>query len=102
MYLNDALSDKMSFYLAYTVDVTPRSCSSRRSQVLEVKIAMKSTAPQDIKKYVRQLVAPGHPVELEGIIRTSIYLYAPFEGRIFGARLDGAEAPLGEFTPLGP
>jgi hypothetical protein len=100
-YLNDAASDKMSFYLDYKADVTPQRCNANGSQLLEVKLTMKSTAPSNIKTFAYTLVAPDHPRDLYGVIRTTVDLYAPFEGRVLDSELDGDPVPMGDFRHFG-
>ncbi len=101
MYLNDAASDKMSFYLDYKVDVKPRTCNSDGSQVLDVKLTMKSSAPTDIAEFGRPLAPGPLPGPELGTIRTTANLYAPFGGRVLEATLEEQDAPAGDFRHLG-
>jgi hypothetical protein len=47
------------------------------------------------------VVGPGIPGRPAGAMRTSVYVYAPVEGRFDQATLDGAEAPTALFRYRG-
>lgn len=103
VYMNDASSDKMSFYLDYRVDVEPRTCHDDGSQTLDVTLSMRSTAPKNILEFADRLVFKGGYAGAPklGSVRTTVLLYAPFAGRVLEATLEGADAPTSELTHLG-
>ncbi|HSV37295.1 MAG TPA: DUF4012 domain-containing protein [Nocardioidaceae bacterium] len=103
MFLNDAASDKMSFYLNYRVDVQPQLCNYDGSQTLDVTLTMQSLAPLNIEEFGARLVFMGGYAGAPklGTVRTVAHFYAPFGGRVLESTLDGGEAPVSMLQHLG-
>ena len=99
VYLNDSAADKLSYYLDYEVDVKARSCSAER-QTLDVTVTMTSTVPEGVT-LPRSVVGPPTNPTRPGEMLNSIYLYAPADGYIDSALLDGQEPALAEYTYRG-
>lgn len=99
VYLNDAAADKLSYYLDYKVDVQARSCSAER-QTLDVKVTMTSTVPKGVT-LPRSVVGPPDNPTRPGELLNSIYLYAPADGYIDSALLDGQEAAVADYAYRG-
>ncbi len=95
LYLNDSGSDKLTYYLDHTVDVTPRSCGSLGNQVLDVKVTLASTVPVGVA-FPPSVVGTGTPGVAKGDMLITTYLYAPAGGRIDALRVDGEETAFFE------
>jgi hypothetical protein len=86
IYLNDATGTKLDYYLDYDVTLKPLSCSENGAQEQRVTVTMTSNAPAD--------AATSLPPSILGFSRsgrlfTNLYIYAPVDGDIGGATLDG-------------
>lgn len=98
VYFNDSAADKMSYYLRSEVKVTPESCSSAGVQKLVVDLTLRSTAPRS--GLPDSAVGPGIPGQARGVMRNSVYLFAPAGGRIDDFDIVGQE-PISNTTSLG-
>jgi hypothetical protein len=99
VYLNDSAADKLSYYLDYRVDVLGASCGDQGNQVLDVTVTMRSTVPEG--ELTPSVVGPGIAGQPPGVMRNSVYLYAPVEGRVDSATLDGQDVPTQTLTYRG-
>lgn len=96
VYLNDGGASKLDYYLDYDVDVASRQCQSDR-QVLEVTLHLHSKVPTGaagLPDYVANN-APGLP---RGVIRLSLFTYAPVDGGFGRSTLDGRPNNLSTHT----
>jgi uncharacterized protein DUF4012 len=87
VYLNDGGASKLDYYLGYSVDVASRACQSDR-QVLDVTLHLRSRVPKGaagLPDYVANNAA-GLP---RGVIRLSLFTYAPVHGGFGRSTLDG-------------
>lgn len=100
VYLNDSAADKLSYYLDYAVDVTPRSCGSTDAQVIDVEVTLTNTLPPG-SPIVPSILGPGLDGAEPGTLRKSLLAYGPVSGSITSALLDGSDAPITEVTHLG-
>jgi hypothetical protein len=87
VYLNDGGASKLDYYLDYSVDVASRACQSDR-QVIDVTLHLRSRVPKGaagLPDYVANN-APGLP---RGVIRLSLFTYAPVGGGFGRSTLGG-------------
>ncbi|MEP7088480.1 MAG: DUF4012 domain-containing protein, partial [Nocardioidaceae bacterium] len=96
VYLDDGGGSKLGYYLDHDVDVRSQRCQADR-QYLRVTLHLHSRVPADssgLPDYVAQN-AVGLP---RGLIRTTIYTYAPLGGYIDSVALDGHAQEPGRLT----
>lgn len=87
VYLNDGTQAKLGYYLDLHVDAAATQCRPDGSQVVQLSVALTSTAPSDAATLPAYLVGLDNIVPL-GEIRTNVMIYAPFEGGISGVRVN--------------
>ena len=97
VFINDSAADKLSYYLDYHVDVSPRSCGIDGNQIIDVKLTMKSTVPEGTTG-PRYLVGPPSNAVPPGVMLNTFYLYAPVDGRVDEVTSDGRPLPSAEDT----
>jgi hypothetical protein len=100
VYLNDSGADKLSYYLDYRVEVAPQVCFAEDRQVIDVRVSLRNTVAPGTE-LTPSLVGPGLAGLPPGVLRHSVYLYAPVAGRVAEMELDGEEAPSATFTYRG-
>jgi hypothetical protein len=99
VFLNDGGGSKLDYYLDYGVDVTSRRCQAGR-QYLTVTLHLRSRVPADpsgLSDFIARN-AVGIP---RGLIRTTLYVYAPAGGYLAGATYDGQDRQLTTLTHQG-
>jgi hypothetical protein len=96
MFVNDAASDKLSYYLDYRVDVASRSCHDGR-QRFDVRLTARSDVPEGVD-LPPSVVGPSSNDVPPGVQLNSFYLYSPVGGRIVEATLEGEDAPMNRLT----
>ncbi len=96
VYLNNGGGSKLDYYLDYDVDVASDRCQAGR-QYLTTTLHLRSQVPADTSRlsdYVAANVV-GIP---RGMIRLTLYVYAPVGGYVDGASLDGQERELARLS----
>ncbi len=97
VFLNDSVSDKMSYYLDYAVNVTPTSCGSAGNQVIDVAVRLTSTVPKG--RRFPPSVAGYFPTGLpNGAMKHTVYVYSPVEGRVEAVRSGDGKAVMATNT----
>jgi hypothetical protein len=92
LFLNDGTGNKLGYFLHHEVDVTPVRCQGER-QVLDVELAMRSTAPRRGAGLPDYVAASAFGVP-RGTIRTNVLAYAPVGGYVDAAELGGQPVDL--------
>lgn len=92
VFLDDSAADKLSYYLDYEVDVSPRSCGTEGNQIIDVHVKMKSTVPEGVA-LPGSVVGPSDNPTAPGEMLNTVSLYAPVGGRVDDVSSDGAELP---------
>ncbi len=95
VFLNEGGGSKLDYFLDNRVDVASSHCQGTR-QHLTVTVHLRSrvTDPAALSDYVARN-AVGIP---RGVIRTTLYVYAPIGGYVDGASYDGKPRDLQELT----
>ncbi|WP_235436351.1 DUF4012 domain-containing protein [Arthrobacter sp. RIT-PI-e] len=97
VYFNDGTGAKMDYYVERTVELI-QSCSPDDVREYTAQVTLTNTAPADaatsLPRYVTGGAVFGVP---EGHVRTNVVAYGPAQAAVAGARIDGAEVPLGSF-----
>lgn len=102
VYLNDATSTKLDYYVTSSTNVVSSSCSGDR-QVLNVTTTIRSFVPSDIlANTALQTFLIGHPRDgIAGDLDLSVYAYGPYNGSILDATLNGQAGAPAKFQHLG-
>jgi hypothetical protein len=90
VYLNDNSEAKIGYYLRSDVVATTKQCRSDGSQLLSVKLTLKSTAPvnpADLPPYI----SLGGSIVPRGEVRTNVLFYAPTGGRVNNVRFSSGK-----------
>jgi hypothetical protein len=100
IYFNDGTAAKLNYYMDYEASVESTSCQADR-QRLRVTLKVRSDVPANastLPDYVLGLsTAQGSP----GTMRTTMFFYAPVDGHVDKATVDGREAPAAEYVHQG-
>jgi hypothetical protein len=88
VYLSDAASTKMEYYLDYTTTVRPGRCLAGNIQELSTTTELTSNAPADAAKLTPFITGDGKFTP-KGTMRITVRVYSPFDGGITGVRVDG-------------
>jgi hypothetical protein len=97
MYLNDATSSKMEYYLDYVGGVKPVSCTSDGTQRFETRLRLHSTAPADPSGLPAYVTGNGRYAR-KGSMKLSLRIYGPAGGKITGIIANGKERKPYLFT----
>ena len=102
VYLNDATSTKLDYYLTSTTNVVSSSCGGGR-QVLNVTTTIKSYVPVDILSNTGlQPFLIGYPRDGKpGDLDLSVYAYGPLNGTVLDTTLNGQAGAPARFQHLG-
>lgn len=102
VYLNDATSTKLDYYVTSTTNVVSSSCSGSR-QVLNVTTTIRSFVPSDIlANTALQTFLIGHPRDgIPGDLDLSVYAYGPYNGTVLDTTLNGQAGAPARFQHLG-
>lgn len=88
VYLGDAASTKMEFYLDQTTTATSRRCLDGDVQEIETSTTLASTAPDNAASLPESVTGDGRYTP-RGTMRLLVRLVAPHEGGFTDVRLDG-------------
>lgn len=100
VFLNDGTGAKMGYYLHYETSVESVSCESGR-QHIKVRLTMRSSAPNDAGQVLPDYVIGGGFGAAPGDIRTTVYMYAPLDGRFSTLAIDGRQVSVAELEHQG-
>lgn len=87
VYLNDATSTKLDYYVASTSSVTSQSCRSGQ-QVLKVTTTLVSYVPPGLPAYSPFFVGP-LVTQTPGDLLISVFGYGPYGGSVVSSTYDG-------------
>jgi hypothetical protein len=96
VFMNDGTGAKMSYYLRQSVEVVGGSCRPDRRREIRLRITVNSTAPR--ADGLPDLVADGRIGLVRGVARTNVLVFAPVDGAIQSATVDGKPLPLATGT----
>ena len=88
VYLSDAASTKMEYYLDYTTVVRPGRCLSGDIQELSTTTELISNAPAGAATLSPYITGIGGFTP-RGTMRITVRIYSPFDGGITGVRING-------------
>ncbi|QGN49046.1 DUF4012 domain-containing protein [Micromonospora sp. WMMC415] len=95
VFLNDGSGAKLGYYLRPEATLTVGDCQDDGSRELRLRVTLRSTAPKTgLSESVLGLGLAGDPYT----VRTLVSVYSPAGGGVQGARLDGADLPVGTGT----
>ena len=100
MYLNDAASGKMQYYLDHVGGIRPVSCTGDGTQRFDVQLRLRSTAPADAASLPIYITGDGSNVA-KGSMRMSLRIYGPVGGKIVGLEANGKKRDPYLFTADG-
>jgi hypothetical protein len=102
VYLNDATSTKLDYYVTSTTSVVSRSCGGGR-QVLDVTTTLHSYVPSDIlaNMDLRPLLVGPLVDGVPGDLNLSVYAYGPLHGTLLDTTLDGQAGSPANFQHQG-
>lgn len=100
VFMNDAGSFKMSYYLQSSGRLEATQCLDGDAQVLHVTATLESTAPQDARRLPIVVAGDGRYVR-PGELRLHNMVVGPKGGRIVALTVDGQRAPVGASTYQG-
>ena len=86
IYLNDATGTKLDYYLDYDVTLKPLACSANGAQEQRVTVTMTNNAPADAATSLPPSILG---FSSSGRLFTNLYIYAPVDGDVGGATMDG-------------
>lgn len=98
VYLNDATSTKLDYYVTSTTNVVSSSCGGKR-QVLDVTTTLRSFVPSDILNNLslRALLVGPLVDDSPGDLLLSVYAYGPLNATLLDTTLDGRAGAPGKF-----
>jgi hypothetical protein len=88
VYLSDAASTKMEYYLDYTTVVRTGRCLSGDIQELGTTTELVSNAPSNATRLSPYITGDG-TFTPRGTMRINVRIYSPFDGGITGVRVNG-------------
>ncbi|MCW2556883.1 MAG: hypothetical protein JWP55_847 [Mycobacterium sp.] len=88
MYLGDAASTKMEYYLDYSTQVNAGRCLPGKTQEFSTTTQLTSTAPSNVANLSPYITGDG-TFTPRGTMRLIARFYAPYHGGITDVRLDG-------------
>jgi hypothetical protein len=88
VFFNANSGSKLYYYFDYAVDLRSIACTSKGIQRLKLTVTMRSNAPADAATLPVSVTGPGRLIE-PGSTRTQVLAYAPVDGRITHATIDG-------------
>ncbi|MDM4718823.1 DUF4012 domain-containing protein [Micromonospora sp. WMMA1363] len=92
VFLNDGSGAKLGYYLRPEATLTVGGCQDDGTRELRLRVTLHSTAPRaGLSESVLGLGLAGDPYT----VRTLVSIYSPAGGGVLGARLDGADLPVG-------
>ena len=95
VYLSDAASTKMEYFLDQDTTVLATRCLDGGRQELTTTTTLTSTAPADAASLAESVTGFGTFVP-RGQMRLIMRLFAPYEGTVTSLALDGAQVPISD------
>jgi hypothetical protein len=99
VFLNNAVGSKLDYYLDDRVDVVSDRCQADR-QHLTVTLHLRSQVPRDTAALADSITGPSVGIP-RGMIRVTLYVYAPVGGYVAGSTYDGSGRDLDQLTQDG-
>jgi hypothetical protein len=100
MFVNDAGSWKMTYFLHTNTKLESRQCLDGDVQRLRLTATLQSNAPQSSRRMSLSVAGDGRWVR-PGDMRIHPMIVGPLDGRITSMRVDGKPAPVGGNSYLG-
>lgn len=100
VYLDDAASSKMDYYLQYAGSLRATSCAGTRSQRLTAEVTLRSTVPRDGAHLPEYVTGTGRYTP-KGSIRIKVRIYAPAGGVLSSVLVNGRRLEFRRFTHAG-
>lgn len=95
IYLSDAASTKMEYYLRQESDVTALRCREDGSQELRTTTTLRSDAPVGAASLPTSVTGSGRFVT-RGLMSLNVRIFAPVGGAVTSIEVDGAETNLSD------
>lgn len=96
MYLNDATSGKMAYYLDYVGGVRSIGCTSSGVQRFQARLRLRSKAPADASSLNSTIVGLGRHVA-KGSMLDRLFVYGPSGGKVVSLQANGEDRELIRF-----
>jgi len=102
-YINDNVGSKLNYYLATAVDVASGQCKPTGTATRRLTLTLTSTLPPDAVVNLSPSVTGNFESEqlAPGVQRIKVYAYAPTNGSIVAASVNGTAVPLDGFSDDG-
>ncbi|WP_345801885.1 DUF4012 domain-containing protein [Microbacterium sp. AZCO] len=103
LYLNDNVGSKLSFYLTSALETSTAQCGSDGNLVHRLKLSLMNTLPADAAKGLSPSILGQYKPEklAPGVERLMIYAYAPTNGRVLSASVDGTPITVDSYNDDG-
>lgn len=95
VYLNDATTSKMQYYLTTENEVTSTGCSDDGVQSFQVTTTLTSTAPADAAELPEYITGANRERVSPGDQQVSVRVFAPWGGDLQRLEVDGKRATFG-------
>ncbi|MDD9206589.1 DUF4012 domain-containing protein [Georgenia sp. 10Sc9-8] len=93
IYLNDNTPGKLGYYQRVTASVEVPTCHEDGSQELSVSVRISSRVPEPAEELSSHMTGGGQHAPV-GVVRSTIYLYAPTGGTVTDVRVSDGDASV--------